>query len=729
MTFVPFVKFVFNLCIYPGVQNGFDAFDALTTLTPMNTSTRLLKYIVPYSGSIVIVVILTILMAFCEIAYVGTLAESIDAIKVIGPKLLFSVGGEVQGDLNNEDILESLRQEFKDNSISLSDNASVSVKKTDIEWLITDGGKIYIVKKQGNKLDIYDANGLPTSVSFFRGLSLRPGIGSLDTKEASDESSPGLWTFHLKDKNAALKMITVIAVTVLAIFVVKGILSFGHRYLMSRVSQKLILNLRIDLYDRLVYFPLGFFTERRSGDIISRGTNDMGILYTSVHAIAAVIQAGATVLVVLVVMFTTNWQFALLTIVVFPPAIYVINRFGRRIKVASIRIQEKVADISSYLEQTVFGIGIIKSFATEDWERARFAKENKDRYSVAMKRARLAAYLFPLIEIMSAFGMMAVFWFGLWQVINGRLTIGWFIGFIGLVGMVYKPVKTMGTFNVSFQQALASAERIFAIMDVEPEAHDAPDAIPLSGIKGDVEFRDVSFAYDSQRPVLKHINLKVNAGESIALVGPSGVGKTTFVSLLTRFYDVTDGEITVDGHPISKITLRSLRQQVGLVPQETVIFGGTVRENVAYGRFDATEDEMIQAAKSANAHEFIVKLPDGYDTSIGERGAQLSGGQRQRLAIARAILKDPHILILDEATSSLDTESEALVQEALANLMKDRTTFVIAHRLSTVVNADRIIVLNDGEIVESGTHSQLFAQNGLYRKLCDAQFRYARRGG
>ncbi|MFC1714424.1 ABC transporter ATP-binding protein [Candidatus Poribacteria bacterium] len=689
----------------------------------MNTSTRLLKYIVPYSGSIAIVVIITVLIAFCEIAYVGILAESIDAIKVIDIKLLFSVAVEIQSDLNNEAIPESLRQKFKDNSFSLSDNASISVKEIDAEWLITDGDKTYTVKKQEDKLNIYDTNGLPTSVSFFKGLSLRSRIDLRETEEKTDESSPGLWTFHLKDANAALKMVSIVAVTVLAIFVIKGVLSFGHRYLMSRVSQKLVLNLRIELYDRLVYFPLGFFTERRAGDIMSRGTNDMGVLYTSIHAIAVVIQAGATVLVVLVVMFIKSWQFTLLTIFVFPPAIYVINRFGIRIKNASILIQEKVADISSYLEQTVHGIEIIKSFATEGWERARFAKENRERYSVAMRRARLAAYLFPLIEIMSAFGMMAVFWFGLWQVITGRLTIGWFVGFIGLVGMIYKPVKTLGTFNASFQQALAAAERIFAVMDVEPEAHDAPDAVPLAGIKGDVEFRDVSFAYDSHRSVLKHINLKVNAGESIALVGPSGVGKTTLVNLLTRFYDVTDGEITIDGHSISKITLKSLRRQVGLVPQETVIFGGTVRENVAYGRFDATEDEMIQAAKSANAHEFIAKLPNGYDTSIGERGAQLSGGQRQRLAIARAILKDPHVLILDEATSSLDTESEALVQEALANLMKNRTTFVIAHRLSTVVNADRIIVLNDGEVVESGTHSQLLAQNGLYRKLCDAQFR------
>ena len=616
----------------------------------MKTSTRLLRYIIPYSGSVVTAIILSILMAFCEMVYISTLAETIDVVKVI------------------------------------------------------------------------DTKGLPTSVSFSAGLSLQRGIAPPDAEDAPDDQSPGLWMIYLADTNAALKMLSIIAVALLAVFLIRGILSFGHRYIMARVSQKLILKLRDELYDRLVHFPLGFFTERRTGDIMSRGTNDIGILYGSIHSIATIVQAGAIVIVFVVRMFTKSWQLTLMTMVIFPPAIYVINQFGKRIRDASTRIQAKVADISSYLERTVFGIKIIKSFATEDWEKTRFRKENRERYSIAMKRARLAAYLFPLIEMMSAVGMLAVFWFGLWQVITGGLTIGWFIGFIAMVGIVYKPVKTLGTFNTSFQQALASAERIFEILDVEPEVHDAPDAVSISGIKGDVEFRDVSFSYDGERPVLNHINLKVNAGESIALVGPSGGGKTTFVSLLTRFYEITDGEITIDGCSVSKITLRSLRQQVGLVPQETVIFGGTVRENVAYGQFDATEDEIIQATRSANAHEFITQLPDGFDTSIGERGMQLSGGQRQRLAIARAILKDPHILILDEATSSLDTESEALIQEALANLMKDRTTFVIAHRLSTVINADRIIVLNNGKIVESGTHHQLLAQNGLYRRLCDAQF-------
>lgn len=616
----------------------------------MRTSTRLLKYILPYSGSIFVAILFALLIALCEMAYVSILAETIDAIKVV------------------------------------------------------------------------DTKGFPTEIRFFKDFPYKK-VPDRSSNTDSEENSVIKLRFYLADSRSALLLVSWIALIILILFVIKGILSYSHTYIMSRVGQKLILNLRNEFYDRMIYFPLNFFTEKRTGDIMSRATNDMSMLQHSVNSIADVVQASATIVVFVSMMFMKSWQLTLLTAIVFPPAVYIINLFGKKIKTASNRIQVKLADISSYLERTISGIKIIKSFATEDWEKERFAEENKAKYIAAMKRVRLSAYLIPLIEIMSAVGMVVVFWVGFWQVITGRLTTGWFIGFIAMVGMVYKPIRTVSTFNSAFQQAVASAERIFEILDVQKEAHDSPDAIMIPLMKGNVELKDVTFSYNGQNPVLNHINLKVNAGESIALVGPSGAGKTTFVSLLTRFYNVTEGQITIDGYPISKISLKSLRNQIGLVPQETILFSGTVRDNIAYGRFDATDEEIISAAKSANAHDFIMQFPNGYNTYIGEHGMQLSGGQRQRIAIARVILKDPRILILDEATSSLDTESEMLVQEALANLMKGRTTFIIAHRISTIINADRIIVMNNGEIIECGTHEQLFEKNGLYRKLYNTQFK------
>jgi subfamily B ATP-binding cassette protein MsbA len=581
-------------------------------------------------------------------------------------------------------------------------------------------GYVSMLAETIDAVKVIDTKGLPAEITFFKSFSLQKAVKSPDQPESIGKFGIKV---YLADSSDAIRLVTYIVFFILAVFIIKGILTYGKTYIMSRIGQKMILNLRYELYSKLVHFPLRFFTERKAGDIISRGTNDMAMLSYSVNSLAEATQAVATVLVFVVMMFIKSWQLTLLTIVVFPPTIYIINLFGKRIKGASTSIQSKLADISSYFAKTLSGVKIIKSFATEDWEKDHFTQENKAQYVVSMRRVRLNAYQMPLIEFISALGMLTVFWFGFWQVITGRLTTGWFIGFVAMVGLVYKPLKTISIFNSSIQQAYASADRIFEILDIESEVHDSPDAISIKRIDGDVQLQDVTFSYDNGNPVLSHVNLKVSAGESIALVGPSGAGKTTLVNLLMRFYNVTDGEITVDGYPISRISLKSLRSQVGLVPQETILFGGTIKENIAYGRFGASDDEIIQSAKSANIHDFIMQLPNSYDTQVGEHGMQLSGGQRQRISIARAILKDPRILILDEATSSLDTESESLIQDALAYLMKGRTTFIIAHRLSTIMNSDRILVMNNGEIVESGTHNQLLSMDGLYSKLCSAQFR------
>lgn len=566
-------------------------------------------------------------------------------------------------------------------------------------------------------ISIINNKGFPVEITLFSDLSLNKRFG---TDQSSTKTG---FRVYLPDQGSAIRFMTIFILSILLLFIIKGVLSYSHTYLISRVGQKLILNLRSELYDRIVHLPLSFFTEKRTGDIMSRATNDMSMLQNSVNSIADAIQALATVVIFLVRMITKSWQLTLLTAIVFPPAIVLINRFGRKIKTASNRIQSKLSDISSYLERTISGVKIIKSFTAESWEKERFDEENKAKYVAAMKRVKLSAYLIPLIEVMSALGMMLVFWVGFWQVISGKLTVGWFIGFITMVGMVYKPVRTLGSFNSAFQQAIASAERIFELMDAHPETDDSPDALELDKVVGDVEFKDVSFTYNGNEPALEHVNLTVKAGESVALVGPSGAGKTTLINLLTRFYNVKDGEITIDGHPISKIKLRSLRSHIGLVPQETILFSGTVKENIAYGRLGATDEDVINAAKEANAHDFIMKLPNGYNTYIGEHGAQLSGGQRQRIAIARSILKNPSILILDEATSSLDAESEALVQDALTRLMKGRTTFIIAHRLTTITNADKIVVIDKGRIVEVGTHQQLYERQGVYRRIFDSQIK------
>lgn len=573
---------------------------------------------------------------------------------------------------------------------------------------LCDGGYARILGDTIDALKLIETDGFetePVRVQYF------------DIKDVFDG-----FTVSLANPNDSLQLVGWILAGILMLVLTKGSFTYCNDYLMARVGHKSVLRVRNELYEKIVFAPLGLLRRQRTGDLMARATDDVRTWQNSVGSASNLIRATVSIPVFVSMMLYESVKLTIFALLVLPLLTHLINRFGRRIHSTSAEIQACGANIASQLKETITGIKIIKSFTAEEPETTRFATTNKQQYRVVMRRIRLSVMLPPLVELISALGIVTVFGFGCWQVVQGELTTGKFIGYVTLIGFMFKPIKTIGQVNNMLQQSLASAERIFYVLDFDQEVGQTSDGLELPTLQGAVEFRSVTFSYD-QEPVIKEISFSVEPGEVVALVGPSGTGKTTLLNLLLRFDDIDSGEILIDGYPIAEVTLDSLRQQIGMVPQETILFNGTVIDNIAYGRPDATRDEIIAAAKRANAHTFISKMPKGYDTPIGESGVNLSGGEQQRLSIARAILKNPRILVLDEATSALDSESEALVQDSLANLMKGRTTFVIAHRLSTVAHADQILVLNGGKIVERGTHETLLKEGTLYQKLCQMQFR------
>ena len=542
----------------------------------------------------------------------------------------------------------------------------------------------------------------------------------------------------LTDADDALKVFLWFLTGMISLVFVKGFFVYVNDYMMARVGHKLAFRLRNALYQRIVSAPLGILREERSGDLMTRITDDVRVWQTLVAAMANIIRAVVLVPFFLSVMFIESFKLTFFVLLILPLVAYLITTIGKRIRSASVDIQRQSAGIYSQLKETLTGIKIIKSFTSEHAEAERFRSINWSQYCSAIRRARFAALLPPTIEWLGALGLAAVFGLGCLEVITGQLSIGWFIGYITMVGLMFKPIKTIGNTNSALQQCLVSAERIFYLLDFGTEAtqqnragaRDLPteksaDGIELHNIHGTVTFQNVTFSYENQqppsKPVIDNVTFEAKPGEVVALVGPSGSGKTTLLNLLLRFYEVNSGEILIDDVPISEVKLESLRQNIALVPQDTFLFDGTILENIGYGYLGATDAAIIAAAQKANAHEFITKIPKGYATPIGEAGVKLSGGEQQRLSIARALLKDAPILVLDEATSSLDTQSEALIQESLTNLMEGRTSFIIAHRLSTVVRADKILVIKDGEILETGTHQTLLAKGGLYKKFCEMQ--------
>ena len=526
--------------------------------------------------------------------------------------------------------------------------------------------------------------------------------------------------FQNKDSD----LLNLISLGIVVIFFARGIFYYGQSYLMNYVGESIVIDVRGIVYRKLMTLSTHFFDTNKLGTIMSYVTNDVAALQGAMVANSIEIITETSVLIGSVgAMVYLDWKLTLFTFCTFPVVLFFMDFFGKKIRKSGHRIQQATADITSILQETLAATRVVKSFVREPYEIARFDQQNKANFYANMKSAKLMGTLSPVIEFIAALGVTAIIWFGGRSVIGGDITAGSLVAFLVYAINISNPIKRIARVLGSIQKALAAAERVFYIMDLTDTIPQKPDAITLPSVEGNVEFRHVSFAYNKGETILHDVSFSAKPGQAIALVGPSGAGKSTVASLLPRFYDVTEGAIFVDGHDVRDVTLASLREQVGIVPQETNLFNDTVYNNILYGRLDATRDEVIAAAKAANADEFIQQLPKGYNTQLGDRGVNISGGQRQRISIARAILKNPRILILDEATSALDTESERIVQEALDRLMVGRTTFVIAHRLSTIQNAAKIIVLDKGSIVEEGTHQQLMAKHGLYAHLHDIQFK------
>ncbi|RKY86518.1 ABC transporter ATP-binding protein, partial [candidate division KSB1 bacterium] len=558
---------------------------------------------------------------------------------------------------------------------------------------------------------------ISTNISNGKGI-----VATINVKPSSN--SKELFSFTINGYNEALNALLILGAIIVFIVLFKCIFVYIKEYLMASITQKILRKIRNQLYSRLVSLSMLYFDRGKTGEIMSRVTNDVAMIENSFNSSIVIIQAFIYSIIFVTGMFLTDWQLTLFALIIFPVAGIVIKYFGDKIRHISRRINLKIAEINAFLQETISSIKVVKSYVKENYEKERFARKADDNYRFSMKSAKLVALLKPTNEILSSVGMLLIILFCGYKVINGDMSLGLLGRFVVLLSMAYKPIKTLGETSQVVQRALASSERIFEVLDKKSEIEEQKDGkLVLKDIKGDIVFENVNFSYNGKDNVLKNVNLNIEAGTTTAIVGPSGVGKTTIFNLLMRFYVVKDGKISIDGIDIRDISLTSLRNQMSLVSQETLLFSGTIMDNIKYSRLEANQEEVIYAAKAANAHQFIENLPEKYNTEIGERGVTLSGGQRQRIALARAFLKNPGILLLDEATSSLDSESEVLIQEATEKLMKGRTSLIIAHRLSTVQKADKILVMNKGKIVQEGKHKELINQEGLYKKIYEMQFR------
>jgi len=519
-------------------------------------------------------------------------------------------------------------------------------------------------------------------------------------------------------------MLMPVGLAVFAVFIVKGLANYGQATLMAYVGLRIVTDNQNRLFDKLSRMDVKFFQDSNTGGLISRFLVDINQMRGAVsNAWTSLGKDTMTLIGLIGVTFYQDWQLALIAFFIFPAALLPIVKLGRRMRKVTANTQREMGLFTTLLEQTIQGIRVVKAYSMEAYERARVGEIVERIFNLTMKAERTRALSSPIMETLGGVAVAIVIFYGGYRVIHGNTDAGSFFSFITALLLAYEPMKRLANLNAALQQGLAGADRLFQMLDMEPAIKEAPGARALTQpVKGAIEFRGVHFAYGPDKPTLRDLSLTVPAGRTVALVGPSGAGKSTILNLIPRFYDVTEGAVLVDGEDVRGLTFGSLRGAMALVSQEVTLFDDSVRANIAYGRAGATEEEIVEAAKNAAAHDFIAALPQGYDTLVGEQGVKLSGGQRQRLAIARAMLKNAPILLLDEATSALDTESERQVQAALDTLMTDRTTLVIAHRLSTVVRADLICVIIDGRVAEQGTHAELLARGGHYRHLYELQF-------
>ena len=565
--------------------------------------------------------------------------------------------------------------------------------------------------------------GLTAAQAFF----LKPVINGVF--ERKDVLPPYVKDFiiklHLGDLllKKDMEMLNILPFFLICLFLVKGIFNYGQAYLMNFVGLRIIADIREKLYNHLQTLSFSYFTKTPTGILISRILNDVNLIQGAVSTtISGLFKDIITIAFLIGVAFYQSWKLAIIAFIIFPLGVIPIKELGKRMRKFARKGQQRYGLLTTFLHETITGNRIVKAFTMEEYEKRRFAEENERLFKTFLKRIRARALTAPIMESLGGVAAAVIIWVGGYMVTRGELTLGGFVSFIVAIFMLYPNIRELSKVNLEIQEGLAGAGRIFELLDTAAEITDKEGAVRLPPISQEIDFQKVTFKYEEE-VVLKDISLHVKVGEIIALVGMSGAGKTSLVNLLPRFYDVEKGQIRIDGYDIREVTLKSLREQIGLVTQQTILFNDTVRNNISYGNLKSTEQEILEAAKAANAHDFIQRMPQGYETIIGEQGVKLSGGERQRLSIARALLKNAPILILDEATSSLDSDSETEVQRALEELMKGRTVFVIAHRLSTIRNAHRIVVLSEGQIVEEGTHEELISLQGEYRRLYELQFK------